>query len=412
MFYKKIFIYRWFLLGSVLFFISCSKVNNTNPYEVLQETYVSHRYKDKLTTTQLVSKLSSFVSNADSFVHPKYDVTVYRVFYKTHDYQNKEIVASGLIYFPEIRNYFLPVVCYQHGTAIKKTEVPSVSADLGYYVPFIIASETGALVCAADYIGLGFSEGTHHFYEPTEEANAVVDMLGSVQILLNKINRPLVFNYDVFLFGYSQGGHATLAAQRKLEIKYSYQFHLKASAPMASWFSFEKSGQLNVLKDSVDYTFSGAYAFLVNSIQTTQQIFPSYATVFVSPYDSLTNVLFDGESGINLVNSLFPANFYNTLQPDFRSDLKTNPNSTFLQAIKKYDVINDWVPKSPTHFYHSVSDEVAFYDNSEIAFNTFKQKGGNVELINLGDASHFEGNVLGIEKVREWFYPQIKITPY
>ncbi len=412
MFYKKIFIYRWFLLSSILFFISCSKVNNTNSYEVLQETYVSHRYKDKLTTTQLVSKLSSFISNADSFVHPKYDVTVYRVFYKTHDYQNNEIIASGLIYFPEIRNYFLPVVCYQHGTAIKKTEAPSVSADLGYYVPFIIASETGALVCAADYIGLGFSEGIHHFYEPTEEANAVVDMLGSVQILLNKIYRPLVFNDDVFLFGYSQGGHATLAAQRKLETKYPYQFHLKASAPMASWFSLEKSSQLNVLKDSVDYTFSGAYAFLINSIQSTQHIFPSFNAVFIPPYDSLTNVLFDGEHGIGFINSQFPTNFYNTLQSDFRSDLKNNPNSIFVQAVKKYDVTNDWIPKSPTHFYHSTSDEVAFYDNSEIAFNTFKQKGGNVELISLGSVSHFEGNVLGIEKMREWFYPQIKITPY
>ena len=403
---------KWFLFFCVILFISCSKVNNTNPYEELQATYVSHRYKDKLTTTQLISKVSTFIPNADSFIHPKYDVTVYRVFYKTHDYQNKEIIASGLVYFPEIRNYFLPVVCYQHGSAIKKTEVPSVSADLGYYMPFIMASETGALVCAADYIGLGFSEGTHHFYEPTEEANAVVDMLGSVQILLNKLYRPLVFNYDVFLFGYSQGGHATLAAQRKLETKYTYQFHLKASAPMASWFSLEKSTQLNVMKDSVDYAFSSAYAYLINSIQTTQQIFQSYDSVFISPYDSLTNVLFDGEHSIDFVSAQFPSVFYNTLQPDFRNDLKINSNSLFLQAAKKYDIINDWIPKTPTRFYHSEGDQVAFYDNSEIAFTTFKQKGGNVELISLGNVSHIDGNIIAIEKVRDWFYPLIKITPY
>ncbi|HPN18352.1 MAG TPA: hypothetical protein PK546_02365, partial [Chitinophagales bacterium] len=80
--------------------------------------------------------------------------------------------------------------------------------------------------------------------------------------------------------------------------------------------------------------------------------------------------------------------------------------------VKKYDVINDWAPKSPTHFFHSKTDEIAFYDNSEIAYNTFLQNGGNVSLIDIGNYSHFEGNIIAIEKVRDWFYPLIKITPY
>ena len=405
--------YKWLLLGFVLLFISCHKETITPiVYEQLGATYISHRFKDNLTTTQLISRINTFIPNADSFIHPKYDVIVYRVFYKTHDYQNNEITASGLVYVPEIKNYYLPVVCYQHGTAIQKQEVPSISADMGYYVPFIMASETGTLVCAADYIGLGFSDGVQHFYEPAEEANAVVDMLGCVQMLLNKTYHPLTFDYDVFLMGYSQGGHATLAAQRKLETKYPYQFHLKASAPMASWFSLEKSSQFNILKDSVDYPFSGAYAFLINSIQTTQQIFPSYDSVFVSPYDSLVDELFNGAYNTGTVSMQFPAYFYTALQPVFRSDLKNNSNNFFLKAVKKYDLINDWTPRAPTRFYHSEDDEIAFYDNSLIAFNTFKQKGGNVNLISLGNVSHFEGNIIAIEKVRDWFYPMIKITPY
>ena len=397
---------------------ACSK-QETKPvvdppvfYETLGNTYISHRYKDRLTTAQLRARINGFFPNADTFIHPRYDVIVYRVFYKTHDYKNNEITASGLVYIPEIENYYVPLVCYQHGTAIQKQEVPSISADMNYYVPFIMASETGTLVCAADYIGLGFSDSLHHFYEPTEEANSVVDMLGSVQVLLNKTYRPLRFNSDVFLMGYSQGGHATLAAQRKLETKYPNQFHVKASAPMASWFALEKSNQLNILKDSLSFSFSGAYAFLINSLQTTQQMYPSYASVFVRPYDSLTNVLFDGTKTIGYVDTKYPDFFYNTLQASFRNELRNNTNNVFLQAVKKYDVINDWIPKAPTRFYHSINDEIAFYNNSEIAFNTFKQKGGDVELINLGNYSHFEGNIIAIEKVRDWFYPLIQITPY
>ncbi len=405
--------FRIFIIVLLGFWVACSKEKKTPViYEELQPTYISHRYKDKLTTSQLVARINSIIPNADSFIQPKYDVIVYRVFYKTHDYQNNEITASGLIYIPEIQNYFVPVVCYQHGTAFQKQEVPSIAADMGYYVPFIMASETGSIVCAADYIGLGFSDGVHHFYEPTEEANAVVDMLGSVQILLNKTYKPLTFNSDVYLMGYSQGGHATLAAQRKLETKYPYQFHLKASAPMASWFALEKSSQLNILKDSVSFAFTSAYAFLINSIQTTQQSYTSYADVFIPPYDSLTAILFDGTKNIGYVSDQYPDYIYNSLQSDFRNDLRNNPNSIFLQAIKRYDVINDWIPKTPTHFYHSGSDEIAFYNNSEIAFNTFAQKGGNVSLINIGNYAHFEGNIIAVERVRDWFYPLIQITPY
>ncbi len=406
--------FKWILFFScVTILFSCKKEKNIAvTYERLDNTYISHRYKDKLTTAQLLSRINTFIPNADSFIHPQYDVTVYRVFYYTHNYQNNLITASGLIYVPEIINYFVPVVCYQHGTAIQKQEVPSVTADMGYYVPFIMASETGAIVCASDYIGLGFSDGVQHFYEPTEEANAVVDMLGSVQLLVNKTYHKLTFDYDIFLMGYSQGGHATLAAQRKLETRYSTQFHLKGSAPMASWFSLEKSSQFNVMKNPVDYPFSSAYAFLINSIQTTQQVYPSYSSIFIPSYDSLTNVLFDGAHTTGYVNTQFPVNFYTALQPAFSNDLNNDSENVFLRVAKKYDVINDWIPKTPTRFYHSSGDEIAFYDNSVIAYNTFKQKGGNVDLLSLGNVPHFEGNILGIERVREWFYPLIKITPY
>lgn len=401
---------------SIIFFIfivSCSKEKSPAiKYQVLGATYVSHRFKDELTTLQIISRLSNFVPNPDSFAQPKYDVIVYRVFYTTHDYLNRPITASGLVYVPKISDYFVPVVCYQHGTVYQKEEVPSISSDLGYYIPFVMASETGAIVCAADYIGLGFSEGSQHYYEPNEEANAVVDMLGSVQILLNKTYRRLTFNSEVFLFGYSQGGHATLAAQRKLETVYGNQFQIKASAPMASFFSLEKSSQLNVMKNNIDYSYPSAYAFLINSIQTTQQIYTDYSNVFIKPYDSLVNILFDGNYSVGEVNVQFPNYFYTTLQPSFINDLNSNANNTFLQAIKKYDIINDWIPKSPTHFYHSEGDEVAFYDNSEIAYQTFKQKGGNVALFSLGNVSHLDGNAIAIEKVRNWFYPLIKITPY
>lgn len=396
----------------MIFFISCTKGNHANISNTSPQTYYDHQFKDKLTAQQIVERISAYIPAADTLLHTKYDVTVYRVFYKTHDYQNHELIASGLVYVPELKYFYLPVISYQHGTAIRKSEVPSITGDLEYDVPFMFASESGAIVCEADYIGLGLSEGVHHYFEPTEEANAVIDLMRSVETLFTKTFRPLALSKDLFLAGYSQGGHATLAAQRKIELNFSSEFNLKASAPMASFFSLEKSSQFNVLKDSIFYPVSSAYPYLINSINTTQHVFSDYSSVFIHPYDSLVNILFDGEHDAEFINTQFPNYIYNALQRSFRNEMKSNPDNTFIQAAKKYDVINDWIPKTPTHFYHSENDEIAFYDNSVIAYNTFLQKGGNVQLFSLGHVNHLNGNLLAIEKLREWFYPQIKLLAY
>lgn len=397
---------RWWMLCCVLFF-SCSKKNDATQFSIPSSTYKDHQFKDKLTTSDIVARIQAYIPSADTFLHPKYDVTVYRVFYNTHDFENHPLVASGLIYVPDLRYYYLPVISYQHGTAIRKTEVSSMTGDLDYYVPFMMASESGAIVCEADYIGLGMSEGVHHFLEPTEEANAVIDLLRSVQTVLDKNFLPLSLSGDLFLAGYSQGGHATISAQRKLETDFPLEFAIKASAPMAGILSFEYSTQLNVLKDSIYYPVPSVYPYIISSIQATQHLYPNYASVLIAPYDSLEAAVFDGEHDADSINTYFPNYIYSVLQPSFRNNI-----NAFVNAAKKYDVINDWTPKTPTHFYHSEGDEIVFYDNSVIAYNTFKAKSGNVELISLGHLSHLDGNLLAIQKVRGWFYPLIHLYKY
>lgn len=400
---------RWLFISVLI--LSCSKEDTVRITES-PSTYLSHQFKDQLTAAQIAVRIGTYIPGAEQFLQTKYDVTVYRVSYKTHDLHNQEITASGLIYIPSLQYYNLPVISYQHGTALRKTEVPSVSGDVDYYIPFMLASETGAIVCEADYIGLGFSEGVHHFFEPTEEANAVIDLLRSTRMLFDKTLLPLGLTREIFLTGYSQGGHATLAAQRAIETTYNTEFNLVASAPMAGFFSFENSSQLDVLKDSVAYPVSGVYPYLVNSVNATQHVYQNLSSVFIPPYDSLSTFLFDGMHDADSVNAQFPEYIYAILQPSFRNDLKTNPHHPFLQAIKKYDVLENWIPHAPTHFYHSEGDEISFYDNSTIAYNTFKHKGGNVQLISLGHVSHLEGNILAIQKMRTWLYPLIHPVSY
>lgn len=402
---------KWICLLSI-FLLSCSSKNNFNPLGSSSSTYIEHQFKDKLTIAQITDRISTYIPNASSFLHPLYDVTVYRVTYQTHDHKGNELQASGMVYIPNIQYAFLPIISYQHGTAIRRTEVPSITGDLDYYVPFMLASESGAIVCEADYIGLGYSQGVHHYFDPEEESNAVIDLLRSVQTLLDKTLLPLGITKDVLLAGYSQGGHATLAAQRDIETKYSREFNLKASAPMASFFSFENSSQFKILKDSIAYPEPAVYADLINSINTTEQVYSMLNAVFIPPYDSITAVVFDGNHDADSVNALYPAYFYNCLQPSFRNAMQNDPNNAFIKAASNYDLLSGWTPQAPTHFYHSESDELVFYDNSVIAYQTFLQRGGNVQLVSLGHLSHLDANLLALQKLRDWFYPLVRIIPY
>ena len=401
------------ILLLLIIIAGCTKVTETeNLYQLPGPTYAGHQFKDKRSILQIGAALEPYLGNAGvQALQLQYGVTVYRVRYQTKNYQGEPLIASGLVYFPDLRYFFVPVISYQHGTAISKGEVPSITADLDYYVPFVLASESGAIVCAPDYIGMGFSEGVHHYFEPTEEANAVLDLIRSICDLLKKTYTPLTHNRDVFLMGYSQGGHATLAAQKAMETNRWYEYNLKASAPMAGFFSLTSSSQFDVLTDSIDYPFPAVYPFLINSIQDTRKVFPNNQSIYVSPYDSLSNVLFNGNYNAAYVNAQFPAAVGKVFQSSFLAQLR-NANSAFYKAAASYDVIDGWAPSVPTRFYHSEADEVAFYDNSVIVYQTFKNKGGNVDLINLGNVNHLDGNIAALEKVRAWFYPQIRKVAY
>src|SRR4051812_29199241 len=113
---------RWWLIIGVLL-ISCSKKDTAVNFSIPPSTYKDHQYKDKLTASEIVLRIQNYIPNAASFLHAQYDVTVFRIFYNTHDFENHSIVASGLVYVPGLPYYSLPVISYQHGTAIRRTEV-------------------------------------------------------------------------------------------------------------------------------------------------------------------------------------------------------------------------------------------------------------------------------------------------
>ena len=58
-----------------------------------------------------------------------------------------------------------------------------------------------------DYIGMGESPGLHPYVHGESEATATIDMIRAArEFITDSLN--LIDNHQVFLSGYSQGGHA------------------------------------------------------------------------------------------------------------------------------------------------------------------------------------------------------------
>ena len=94
----------------------------------------------------------------------------------------------------------------------------------------IIAS-MGYVVVIADYPGFGESAQIPHPYLVTKPTvKSLVDLLYAAKEIAGSEFPEITIKNEYYLLGYSQGGWATLALHKALELDYSNDFNLKGSS--------------------------------------------------------------------------------------------------------------------------------------------------------------------------------------
>ena len=220
------------VLLSVALVTSCKK--DTKPTDSTNYTYYISKELKVSITKATVSTLIGFVSVSipgASTLQPLVvsDINVYKMIYKT-TVNGQKINASGLICVPVTPGAY-PVLSFQNGTNTVNANAPSVApSSLSYQMIEIMAS-MGYIVVIADYPGFGESTQIPHPYlvkEPTVQS--LVDMLYAAKELVASELPGITMKNEYYLLGYSQGGWATLALHKALELDYSNDFNLKGSA--------------------------------------------------------------------------------------------------------------------------------------------------------------------------------------
>ena len=254
--------------------------------------------------------------------------------------------------------------------------------------PLILAgiyAAHGYVVAATDYLGLGSST---YPYEPylvsSAEASAEIDAMRAVRIAAAKMHVPL--SGKVFLQGYSQGGHSTIAVQRAIASEAPSEFNVIANQPGSGMYALTRWVQSNARKPPADGE-SSFFAFLVPGYNKVYgNIYSDPSQTFKKPYandiDSLLPVKTYKEQKA-LSGKTLPLSVGDLLQPSFFHDLASDPNSGIRQDLAANEPLPGWKPATPIHLCGGHRDPVVDYENSRIAYTFLKREGVKVTLIDL-----------------------------
>lgn len=319
-------------------------------------------------------------------LRPEFEVDAYKIIYNTRNAQDTGMTtASGVLIVPSGVTCPLPMLSYQHGTTTTRDGVPSYGSD-ELIIGVIYASGGGYLTTMPDYLGLGDGPGFHPYVHARSEATATVDLLRTARELKDTLGYQL--NEQLFLFGYSQGGHATMAAFKMLEEELAAEFTVTAVAPMSG--PYDISGvQAGTITSGQAYESPSYLPYVILGYQEAYgDIYVNLSDVFRAPYDSLIPIWYDGTRSTGYIDSRLPAVISDMITPAYFSDYTTNPNNRGRQALAANNLYN-WRPNAPLRILYCNGDRQVFSGNSDVAYDTMQALGATqVEKYDFGNYTH------------------------
>lgn len=335
-----------------------------------------------------------------------YSVNVYKVVYKT-TYRGVERQASGACIIPETNGVPVAIASYQHGTLFEEKRAPSNFTNVfdtnmeEMLLPEAVAA-CGFICSVPDYIGFGASaEVIHPYHHQESTATACVDMLRAVKELCQELS--VGFQEKYFLFGYSEGGYATLATLRKLQASYPGQFPVSACAAGSGAYDL-----VNTIQWCLQQQTLAGPSFLCYLFAAYKDVYGwsrSVCEIFKSPYcERIEAGLFNGDYSAEYISGQLTAQTQDLFRPAFMADFLGGGEQTLKNALQENSVYQGWFPTCPTRLYQGTADKVVPPFNAVTASNAFAAAGATgVVHYPLAGLTHETAVVPYVKDVIQWF---------
>ena len=242
-----------------------------------------------------------------------------------------------------------PLVAHARGTDVLKTRTLANPQDPETFLLAAMFAAHGYAVVATDYLGYAKSSyGFHPYLHADSEATTVIDSVRAARNAAGSVAASL--SGKVMFTGYSQGGHASMAAQRAAERDYGNEFNVAAGAHLAGPYNL--SGSLRSPQPAAVAQLFAPY--MLTSFQKVYgNVYTDVKTVFKAPYAGYIETLMPNATMGNtalLASGLLPGGTTSAaldalFQPGYLDSVRTIDSQPFYVAAKKNDLLG-WTPKA------------------------------------------------------------------
>lgn len=229
---------------------------------------------------------------------PECGVEVHRLRYQTVDPHDAPITSSAALMTPAGEGAACqgtrPLVVYAHGTVVERAYDIADLSDEDNVEGLLIATAfaaQGYIVVAPNYAGLGDSTLDYHPYlHADQQSKDAVDALEAARSALSGgAGSGVTDSGELFITGYSEGGHVAMATHRLLQESGQ---RVDASAPMSGPYALAAFGDA-VFQGQVPSSAPLLFAYLVTGYQR------AYGNLYTQPTE-----LFAAEYAADIENIL------------------------------------------------------------------------------------------------------------
>ena len=327
-------------------------------------TFIRSYTKDQL------DSLLDYNGLPSAFLANKYSIKIYKMNYWSKDAYDTLVPVSGLFVLPD-DTCELPIFDYSHGTISRKSDAPSRVQGAEPYIAMVMASN-GYLSIMPDYLGLGDGDGLHPYQHAKTEAYTNIFMLKAIKEYCT--TNAILLNNQLFISGYSQGGHAAMSTHRMIEKDFATEFTVTASAPMSGAYDMDNT-MVDVMLSNAPYAAPAYLPYLVLSWNPIYNLYSSISDAFKVPYDTTLPPLFNGTKSLGYIEARMPNVPKLIFDSTELNNFTTNLSHPFRLALKDNNSYTNWTPNAPLRMYYCTADQQVSYLNSMVAQDSLKAQG-------------------------------------
>lgn len=311
----------------------------------------------------------------------------------------KQLNLSGTMLIPKTSKRLLPILVYCHGTMFDQSLAPSKWSS-SIQVQALPAMD-GYITFIPDYPGYGESQDQiPTYFMQDETVQSILDMIQYGISFLD--TKGASYQKELYIMGYSQGGHAAISVQKQLEELNPFDLELKASVSIAGPLQLKENVDFILQKESFYATAYISYLFTCFNYYDWKRDETEFFTLensqlindYVQGRIDLNTMAIKQSTAINqLMDSVFLSKYLSNEENAIKQSLASNSNFMF-------------APRTPTLLVHSKSDEVVPFETSYQTWKNMIALGADSNRVahrKLELESHEESAFVGIPLGLDFF---------